>query len=425
MRNTTFIGGLLAVSGLFLSALFVNNISVLFFTYGIMFGLGAALAYTPSLSILGHYFKRYLGLANGFVTAGSSASTALLPFFLNYMISGYGLEWTFCVLGCFTLFIIVSAPVYKPLRPKLEPTADDWSGGGECADEEGAAAAASATEMGAGTTAAVQKRRAKCGRLLRSLVNVENWRKPRYVIWAVSIPVALIGYFVPYVHTPKLVRDTFPGANENTPIMCIGMASGIGRLVCGFLADRPGVNRIYLQQCSFVAIGALTMLIPLTRSYELLLAICTAMGLFDGCFISLLGPVAYEICGPHGATQAIGFLLGLCSIPLTVGPPIAGMLYDQTNSYTLSYVLSGIPPMIGAAMMCTMRFVTVDGKEERADGEAGGGGGSLVEGGKVLDAEEQLPLARQAWKYGKYLEREQSMLDNILVNGKKTQHACR
>ena len=40
-----------------------------------MFGLGAALAYTPTLAILGHYFKRYLGLVSGVVTAGSSVFT--------------------------------------------------------------------------------------------------------------------------------------------------------------------------------------------------------------------------------------------------------------------------------------------------------------------------------------------------------------
>jgi len=63
-----------------------------------------------------------------------------------------------------------------------------------------------------------------------------------------------------------------------------------------------------------------------------LLAISLAMGLFDGCFISLLGPIAFDICGHNGATQAIGFLLGMCSIPLTIGPPIAGLLYDHTGN---------------------------------------------------------------------------------------------
>lgn len=75
------------------------------------------------------------------------------------------------------------------------------------------------------------------------------------------------------------------------------------------------------------------MLLPVTPSFVILLLISLAMGLFDGCFISLLGPIAFDICGREGATQAIGFLLGMCSIPLTVGPPIAGFLYDHTGNY--------------------------------------------------------------------------------------------
>lgn len=75
----------------------------------------------------------------------------------------------------------------------------------------------------------------------------------------------------------------------------------------------------------------LTMLLTVTPSFTILLLISLSMGLFDGCFISLLGPIAFDICGREGATQAIGFLLGMCSIPLTVGPPIAGLIYDHTG----------------------------------------------------------------------------------------------
>lgn len=84
------------------------------------------------------------------------------------------------------------------------------------------------------------------------------------------------------------------------------------------------------------------------------------MGLFDGCFISLLGPIAYDICGPRGATQAIGFLLGLCSVPLTVGPPVAGLLYDHMGSYKIPFILAGIPPLIGASTMFLIRCVKDD-----------------------------------------------------------------
>lgn len=261
LRNTTFIGGILAASGMFLSAVFVHNIVALYFTFGVMFGLGAALAYTPSLSILGHYFKRYLGLANGFVTAGSSVSTALLPQFLEYSIREYSLQYTFCVLGFFSLFIVACSLIYKPLRPpeRLQsftmPPPPATGDGDADADADNV------------KSTSAPKLSARCAFVMRSLVNVDNWRRPRYVIWAVSIPVALIGYFVPYVHTPKLVQVSFAGRNVSTPIVCIGIASGVGRMVCGFLADRRCVNRIYLQQISFVAIGLLTMLIPLTSSY--------------------------------------------------------------------------------------------------------------------------------------------------------------
>ena len=320
-----------------------------------MFGLGAALAYTPTLAILGHYFKRYLGLINGFVTSGSSVSTALLPAGLNWLLKTYGLQVTLSMLALFTSFIVICSLIYKPLRPP-QPAPSRKRG------------------------------QSKTNLFCSTLVNVDNWKKRRYIIWALSIPVALIGYFVPYVHMTKLVKITFPLENENFPIVCIGITSGLGRLLFGYIADFKRVNRIYLQQMSFIILGVLTMAIPLTKSYTLLLVICLGMGLVDGCFISLLGPIAYDLCGARGATQAIGFLLGLCSIPLTVGPPIAGMFYDHTNSYVLSFILAGIPPIFGAIIMCLMAFVKDDDIPVVDICES--------------DAHLQIPLAKPAWNEG-------------------------
>lgn len=69
------------------------------------------------------------------------------------------------------------------------------------------------------------------------------------------------------------------------------------------------------------------------------------------------------MCGAKGATQGIGFLLGLCSIPITAGAPIAGFLYDETSSYRLSFIMAGIPALIGSAMMTLMHFW----RDERVD----------------------------------------------------------
>ena len=69
------------------------------------------------------------------------------------------------------------------------------------------------------------------------------------------------------------------------------------------------------------------------QKYELLLGLCGLLGLFDGCFVTLIGPIAFDLCGPSGASQAIGSLLALFSLPMTVGPPVAGIVHDKV--YTI------------------------------------------------------------------------------------------
>ncbi|CAL7940712.1 unnamed protein product [Xylocopa violacea] len=339
IQMTTFLGGAIASSGLLLSSMFSNKVTLLYFTYGVMYGLGASLAYTPSLAILGHYFKRYLGLVNGIVSAGSSVFTILMPFLMEVILARFGLEGTLRFLAMLTAIVMACAVLFKPIILNAPPK-----------DE--------------------LKSKSCCKNSFKQVVNVSIWRKKRYVVWASSIPLALFGYFVPYVHIGKFVETVFKDADGKLPIMCIGITSCIGRLVFGYIADLPRVNRILLQQISFFSIGVLTMLLPVTPSFVVLLVISLALGLFDGCFISLLGPIAFDICGQEGATQAIGFLLGMCSIPLTVGPPIAGLIFDQTGSYNLPFYLAGIPPIVAALTMFLIRFVK-DEKQNTVTGNTG------------------------------------------------------
>ncbi|XP_031828818.1 monocarboxylate transporter 10-like protein kar isoform X2 [Nomia melanderi] len=342
IQMTTFLGGAVASSGMFLSSMFSNKVGLLYLTYGVMYGLGASLAYTPSLAILGHYFKRYLGLVNGIVTAGSSIFTTLMPYFMEVVLRRFGLEGTLRSIAILTAVVMACGILFKPIPFTSEPRNQ-------------------------------LKSKSNFKSCLKEVVNVSIWKKKRYVVWASSIPLALFGYFVPYVHIGKFVETVFKGADRKLPVMCIGITSALGRLIFGYIADLPKVDRIFLQQISFVSIGVLTMLLPVTHSFIVLLLISLAMGLFDGCFISLLGPIAFDICGREGATQAIGFLLGMCSIPLTVGPPIAGLLYDHTGSYDLPFFLAGIPPIVGALMMFLIKFVKDDDRNctgENADNKA-------------------------------------------------------
>ncbi|GJQ88205.1 hypothetical protein Trydic_g13197 [Trypoxylus dichotomus] len=320
LRTTTFIGGVLTCGGMFLSSFFADNIAVLYFTYGIMYGIGCALAYTPSLAILGHYFKRYLGVVNGIVTSGSSIFTMVMPYVIGFFLEVVSLDGTLKLLAAISTIIMCCAFIFKPL---------------------------------------VKKSTEKKLTIAQASNFVSIWTNKKYCLWALLIAMSLCGYFVPYVHMSTFVQKNFPeGTDAKLPILCIGITSGLGRLIFGYIADNPKVNRIFLQQISFVVIGVLTMLLPSTTGhYGYLIAITLGMGLFDGCFISLLGPIAFDLCGHQYATQAIGFLLGLCSIPLTTGPYVAGVMFDQVGNYDFAFRLAGIPPIIGGLALFSIRCV--------------------------------------------------------------------
>lgn len=323
IRITTLIGGALSTAGMLISSFFPDNVEVLMFTYGIMFGVGASLAYTPSLVILGHYFQRWMGIVNGFVTAGSSIFTIGMPFLLPYVLD-IGVQTTFQVLAGMTAFLMLAALIFKPLMPILPQSRPRYDN--SC--------------------------RGRCRSFWSRIINFEIWQNKRYVIWALAIPSALFGYFVPYIHLVAYVKDVL-GENVDSQLLvqCLGATSMVGRLTFGLIADRAWVNRIYLQQVSFFCIGTLTMLLTAANHMAVFIFIVLGMGLFDGCFISLLGPIAFDIVGPVGASQAIGCLLAICSIPLTFGPAIAGALYDHLGSYMVPFLCAGIPPIIGSFIL--------------------------------------------------------------------------
>ncbi|PZC84125.1 hypothetical protein B5X24_HaOG205847 [Helicoverpa armigera] len=331
LRLTAILGGIISCTAMLLSSFFVYNVGVLCFTYGFMFGLGASFSYTPSLAILGHYFRKRLAFVNGIVCVGSSIFTVIMPPFMEYIIENHGLAWLCRLLALLTSGAAICGFIFKPspsMVVKKVREDDSWKS------------------------------------LLKSIINVQIWKNKKYRFWALSMPIALFGYFVPYVHIKKLIESNFVDVNTNLPLQCIAFTSGMGRLMFGFLGDRPGIDKILLQQISFYVIGTLTIILPFVTNFGLLIAIALGMGIFDGAFIALMGPIAFGLCGGANAAQAIGCMLGLAALPLSVGPPVAGYLYSLNDSYVLPFVLAGISPLIGSTLMFAIRFIKTPSNDD-------------------------------------------------------------
>lgn len=224
IRPTAMAGTFFGLVGLISSA-FVTELELLYLTFGICLGLGAGLLYSPSLVILGHYFDKHMGLANGIVAFGSSLFSIILSIALPYLLKGIQIKYTFLVLAAMYLLLVFCTLTWKPLIPK----------------ESNLAALTLSKES-------VAEHVNDCCAFTKKFLNVKVFKNRAYLIWALSLGIALFGYFVPFVHLVKHAKDVFPGESGNILITCTQITSAVGRLAFGKIADLPFMNRIVMQQ---------------------------------------------------------------------------------------------------------------------------------------------------------------------------------
>ena len=176
IRKVAFIGGALAFVGI-LSSSFIEQLMLYYVTYGVLLGVGFAFSYAPSLVILGHYFKKRIGLVNGLVTFGSAVFTITYSLVLPILLKAVGLQYTLLCLSGMTCLLMPYALTWKPL----------------IVHQSNLAALTLSTES-------VVEHINDCYRWTRKFLNVSIWRNRGYVVWAVANGISLFGYFVPFVH---------------------------------------------------------------------------------------------------------------------------------------------------------------------------------------------------------------------------------
>ncbi|XP_059473719.1 monocarboxylate transporter 10-like [Neocloeon triangulifer] len=310
-RKTTLLGGAVASIGVFASSYLIQEVELLYLTYGVLFGLGASLSYTPSLTILGLYLESEVNLVNGIVAVASATFTAILPHVLGLCIAAGGLEWTLRLVAGLLLSVVLAALTFVVPR---ESTL--------------------LLESNSSTASA------------RSTLPL-IWHNKKFLTWVSATVVALVGYYIPYVHLPKFVSINFPNHDGSVLITCIGVAFGVGRIVYGQVSNLIDANRLLLQQVSLVIVGGCCLALSAISEWYWAIALSLLMGLFDGCFISQIAPIAVELCGVQSAHQAVALYFAVCSVPIALGPPLAGYLFDRTGTYYLPFVLASAPLVSG------------------------------------------------------------------------------
>ncbi|XP_051160586.1 monocarboxylate transporter 12-like [Leptopilina boulardi] len=114
-RAVVFVGGLFCALGLTISY-FATRLIHLFFTFGVLTGIGGGLSTTPGIILVSQYFDKHRALANGICVSGTAAGSFVLPLMIKTLITNFGFHGTILLLGGCMLHVCVSATLYRPLE---------------------------------------------------------------------------------------------------------------------------------------------------------------------------------------------------------------------------------------------------------------------------------------------------------------------
>jgi len=307
-RYLVTIGGLLVGVGFLLMSQ-VSSLWQVYLIWGVIFGVAGSACYVPIVSTIPKWFTKRRGMAVGITVTGFGLGGMISAPLAQWLISSYGWQQTFIILGAITFIIIISLAQFmkhSPQRMGLMP----YEGNVTIEDKQFVAP----TGEGFSFNQAIKT----C----------------RFWLFAVILFCYLFILQVIVVHIAPYAVDIGISAIVAASILsAIAGGSLIGRSLIGFVSDKIR-TRLVLTVCLVVLTLALIWLLFAKETW-MLYVFAVVLGVAYGGLVSLelLVPVDLFALGSLGII--FGSFMFCATIGGAVGPLLAGSIFDITGSYSL------------------------------------------------------------------------------------------
>jgi MCP family monocarboxylic acid transporter-like MFS transporter 14 len=120
-----------------------------------------------------------------------------------------------------------------------------------------------------------------------------------------------------------------------------GISNTIGRVFAGWLSDFSWVDSLLVTNFAILFSGLSTIILPFCTNYASFVTIALLFGFCVAAYISLTSIVLVDLLGLDNLTSAFGLLVLFRGVSSMVGPPVAGAVFDATQSYDFSFFMAG------------------------------------------------------------------------------------
>ncbi len=319
-RPLATIGGLFIGIGFLLMSQ-VSSLWQVYLIWGVLFGAGGGCYLVPIASTIPRWFAKKRGIAVGITVAGFGLGGVISAPLAQWLISSYGWQQAFIILGLITSIIIIPLAQFmkhSPQRVGLKPYGEN----GTVEDKQSSASIVGGFSF---------KQAIKTSRL---------WLFGLILFCFFFTELVIIVHIAPYA-----VDIGISAIVAASLVSIIAGASVIGRFSIGFVSDRIGARRA-LTACLVTVTLALIWLLFSKESW-MFYVFTVIFGVAYGGIVPLQPIVVADLFGLSSLGTIFGAVHFSGAIGGALGAPLAGSIFDVTGSYNLAFLICVIIGALG------------------------------------------------------------------------------
>uniref|UniRef100_A0A915DW67 Major facilitator superfamily (MFS) profile domain-containing protein n=1 Tax=Ditylenchus dipsaci TaxID=166011 RepID=A0A915DW67_9BILA len=190
------------------------------------------------------------------------------------------------------------------------------------------------------------------------MIDLNLLKEPIMLLLCLSNILGMIGFYVPFVFIIDLAVAKNSNVSEATFLLSIiGITNTFGRVFFGWVADRQWVTALAINNWSLVFCGVLTCICPMLPNYFWLCIYSILFGFAVSAYICLTSIVLSDLLGVERLTNSFGLLVVSRGVASLLGTPLAGIVYDATNSYDASFYFAGTLIVLAGLVSCIIPIV--------------------------------------------------------------------
>ncbi|XP_053970364.1 monocarboxylate transporter 12 [Hylaeus volcanicus] len=177
---------------------------------------------------------------------------------------------------------------------------------------------------------------------LKETMDLSILKDPVFILFTFSNFCTSIGFYVPYVYVmPQAEEQGINKKDASYLLAVIGIANTVGRIILGYISDKPWVNRLLIYILCLTTCGISTIFSTVCTSFATFALYSSVFGFTSGAYVGLTSVILVDLLGLRRLTNAFGLLLLFQGFASLLGPPIAGWLYDALESYDPGFFTAG------------------------------------------------------------------------------------